>query len=402
MKLLIVEDERGDLIDLLNKLETIDHLQAITAESASAAINIINSETSFDLAVCDLKIPRQEMSLEKDRSHGLEVVYEIRRLFPGTPVIVHSGHADRYVPTALYEEAPREDFAGRGVDMPLVRSIHKKDIALAVEYIEQLSQDCRALDGVRVNAQPPQLDLSREEKRVLQIYARRHEGSLIQVRELSGGLSESRVFELVVQDRSGGRRAEVVAKTAQLSIVEDEMWRFRRYVGPRLGIGTCATVLEAVKAGAGATGALFYQVARESESLFDVLRADHEKAVEAIEALEEGLRQWHDQGIPMEVVTVGTVRRQFAGSLTEDVSHWADSGRGELETFEEQELQVRPCFQHRDLHGDNILIGDGGPVLIDYGRCGDGVASLDAVTLELSTVFHPSAVELTGSWPSRR
>jgi hypothetical protein len=56
---------------------------------------------------------------------------------------------------------------------------------------------------------------------------------------------------------------------------------------------------------------------------------------------------------------------------------------------------------HGDLHGSNVLVSDEGSVtVIDYGDVGDGPASLDAVTLELSVLFHPQSPLGSSGWPS--
>ena len=69
--------------------------------------------------------------------------------------------------------------------------------------------------------------------------------------------------------------------------------------------------------------------------------------------------------------------------------------------FEAREIQSRWACVHGDLHGCNILVAaDGAIVLIDYGEVGDGPASLDPVTLELSLLFHPDSVRAAGEWPT--
>lgn len=56
---------------------------------------------------------------------------------------------------------------------------------------------------------------------------------------------------------------------------------------------------------------------------------------------------------------------------------------------------------HGDLHGCNILVAATGKTnLVDYGEVGDGPASLDPVTLELSLLFHPNAPGAAGPWPT--
>jgi aminoglycoside phosphotransferase (APT) family kinase protein len=67
------------------------------------------------------------------------------------------------------------------------------------------------------------------------------------------------------------------------------------------------------------------------------------------------------------------------------------------ETIESREVQIRWTCQHGDLHGANLLCGQGGmPTLIDFGSVDYGPACLDAITLELSLFFHPEGASMTG------
>ena len=59
------------------------------------------------------------------------------------------------------------------------------------------------------------------------------------------------------------------------------------------------------------------------------------------------------------------------------------------------------CCQHGDLHCANIVFDQrGGAMLIDFGDAGHSFASVDPVTLELSTIFHLEASRLPGEWPT--
>ena len=62
-----------------------------------------------------------------------------------------------------------------------------------------------------------------------------------------------------------------------------------------------------------------------------------------------------------------------------------------LNEVERRQVQTRWCCVHGDLHGANVLARkDGECVIIDFGDVGDGPASLDPITLELSLLFHTS------------
>ena len=64
-------------------------------------------------------------------------------------------------------------------------------------------------------------------------------------------------------------------------------------------------------------------------------------------------------------------------------------------------IQTRWACVHGDLNGCNILASvDSEIVLIDYSDVGEGPASLDPVTLELSLLFYPDAEGVAGAWPT--
>ena len=53
------------------------------------------------------------------------------------------------------------------------------------------------------------------------------------------------------------------------------------------------------------------------------------------------------------------------------------------------------------MHGENVLVSaDGSAVFIDYGDVGEATASHDAITLELSLLFHPKGPLRGGAWPT--
>ncbi len=87
-----------------------------------------------------------------------------------------------------------------------------------------------------------------------------------------------------------------------------------------------------------------------------------------------------------------------------DVAFWAVRprlGSAPVEEVETQDVYVFRSPAHGDLHGGNVLVDDqNNPLLIDFGRVGPAVASLDPVTLELSAILHPDAGLDSGGWPT--
>ncbi|WP_165421373.1 Ku protein [Bradyrhizobium sp. Leo170] len=73
----------------------------------------------------------------------------------------------------------------------------------------------------------------------------------------------------------------------------------------------------------------------------------------------------------------------------------------DIQTVEARQIVAARCCQHGDLHCANIVFDQrGGAMLIDFGDAGLSFASVDPVTLELSTIFHLQAARLPQGWPS--
>jgi aminoglycoside phosphotransferase (APT) family kinase protein len=144
---------------------------------------------------------------------------------------------------------------------------------------------------------------------------------------------------------------------------------------------------------------LFYGLAAGFErSGFQVALMDGDVPERAVQSVAQMIAPW-SAGVPEARKTVREVRRRLladaaASAVIEQYGvDWATQ-------FEANEVQTRWCCVHGDLHCGNVLVGEvGQAVVIDYGDVGLGPASLDAVTLELSLLFHPDRVRHTG-WPA--
>jgi hypothetical protein len=157
--------------------------------------------------------------------------------------------------------------------------------------------------------------------------------------------------------------------------------------------------LATLEYGAGARAGVFYGLAAGFEaSAFDLAAYQNGRARGAVLGIETATSRWND-GVPQSRIPVGDVRRRVLSDISFSAVRdlfpltWADELEASL-------IQARwPCI-HGDLHGSNALISeDGSAVLIDYGDVGDGPASLDPITLELSVIFHPQRLQL-GDWPT--
>jgi hypothetical protein len=69
--------------------------------------------------------------------------------------------------------------------------------------------------------------------------------------------------------------------------------------------------------------------------------------------------------------------------------------------IEARTVRAGQCSQHGDLHCANVVFAEGDqPMLIDFADAGISFSAVDAITLELSTVFHAQHTMLPGNWPT--
>jgi hypothetical protein len=216
---------------------------------------------------------------------------------------------------------------------------------------------------------------------------------------MNGGLSRSRVLKVVVRDAHNGALITAAAKVSSLRDALDEKARYRSEIS-RLTPGGFPALTVNIEVGAGNYGGLFYGMVGENvESLFARLAAGADDTALIPARLRAIEAPWY-QTKRTENVRVGQIRRNLIGDTAlHEVKHLLDGI--DIATVENRMVLAARCTQHCDLHCANVVHTAGGEaMLIDYGDAGAAFASLDPVTLELSTIFHSQHVLLPPDWPN--
>jgi DNA-binding NarL/FixJ family response regulator len=402
MRVLLIEDDQAfasAFADALAELEpSIDCLHAWSREGAVAAL----ASSEYDIILCDLSIPSADGALDEDVVHGIYVYEQARKVHPGTQILILTGHSEEqidFVATAI-QEAPREDLFGMRKPMALTRLIRKVNLDDCILALVEFARAQQQMDDT-IEIQQRDVSLSSAERRLLRIFARRHNGAIIDVLPLSGGLSKSKTLRVQVQDSGLVTRAVAVAKLGTLDAVTDEETRYRKHIAPLLGVGAFTPFSDEIRAGAGSVAGLFYTLAEEYQtSFFELLARSESDALLVLDRLVELERPWTSSWASRQI-RVEDLRRSMISD--EQFIPRADSIRAliPLDQVERSRVTVRQCSQHGDLHGLNILVSsDNRPVLIDYGDVGIWCACYDMIVLELSLLFHPKAVAVRRDWPS--
>jgi CheY-like chemotaxis protein len=390
-RLLLIEDDRTEARKIEQRCcpdpeaATID----VVADVKSAADFV--AEHEYDLIICDLALPADDRNLEPEVQEGLRLFALIRERAPGTPVIVLSGNLSQKILQEFLKMGRTADIYGRRTQEPLVQACDKEELPAFIELVQTHIARTNALDTLELTGD---VELSISDARALRIYGRRQGAAWASVEALSGGLSGSLTLRVSYQEQDGKLAGSVVVKLGALGRVVSEAERYHS-IEAKMPVGVGAHVLDVVQAGAGARGALIYQLADEyTESVFGLLDKRSELAAMAATRLAERMRPWNQES-PTVIQTLAQIRRHLI--TDEEV---VEAG-GTLPDDRDIDIPVHQTRAHGDLHGLNVLVNEqGGPTLIDYGEVMVANAALDPVTLELSVLYHPAIAGTLGGWPS--
>jgi len=395
VRVLIVEDAPQNLSEL--EREVLSRFPAGTidlARSRDAALARLDRQ-SYDLVILDRRIPTADGVLDDDVAHGEAIFAAVREDHGCTPVVFWTAFPDEEFYATLLEGQEKHDYWGTG-PQPSITVVSKSRFDLLVAKLEELRDSLTALDAVEIQQRPGVvLDFSTQERRLLRIATKRLTGTAIEVAEIRGGLSGTRVVRASVMQ--GARPLyRTVGKIGGIVSLRSELERSQKFL--RLGPGAAPNIVCQQLAGAGDQGCLLYQLAAGHEqSLFEMLRqANGQQMANDVRAL---MRGWSEPAREYKG-TIRDLRRQ----LTEDdvfarVRELMTDV--DLEAFEAQQVTWHGSCCHGDLHGENILVNqDGRPMLIDAGEIDDLPAAVDPITLELSLAFHPAAARIGVNWPT--
>ena len=365
------------------------------AGSRTAAIELLAREF-FDLVILDLKIPTIDGALDADPQHGHAVFAHARTVVPGTPVFVLTGSpAEDFIP-ALLKQQQQVDVWSEGRKVGTIDFLKKYKFDECSVTLAPIAAAIHGLSDVELDRGDANLTI--QDDRLIRIFARKFGGKRCTVSQVGGGLSGAKIVRVRITDSGGTRVHDAVAKLGPPEDVQDEANRFDNLVS-RLDPAATPRKLATLEFGAGALAGIFYGLAEGFESsAFDLALCQDGRALAAINGVDAATRRWTmalrrpaGQSEMFVVACLRTTRwRRYSVSIP---------SIGQM-PFESVQVQTRWACIHGDLHGSNILVAaNGAAVLIDYGDVGDGPASLDPITLELSLFFHPQRINL-GAWPS--
>ena len=395
--LLIIEDDDDFVEELRDTIASLPGDSNIRiAGSRDQAYEMLD-DGFLDLVILDLKIPTVSGALDADPEHGHAVFTRVRSVAPGTPILVLTGSpAEDFIPEMLTNQQ-QIDIWSKGQKSGTILFLRKLDVDQLDEKLRPVAEAVESLSDIELDRGGVNLSLA--EDRLIRIFARKFQGVRCVVSKLGNpGLSGARVVRLRVTDSQGVEIHDAVAKLSSLADVRDEGDRYDQHV-TRLAPSATPRKLATLEFGAHDLAGVFFGLAQGcEESAFDIAGNAPDRAEAIIRSIEAATARWIG-GVPETRRTVREIRRRLLKDETlYDVRQ--EFHLDWIEPFEAREIQAKWACSHGDLHGCNILVSATEVTLIDYGDVGEGPASLDPVTLELSLLFHPDAPHKDIPWPS--
>ena len=397
LHVLIVEDDSEFVEELREIIAGLPGTSNVKiAGSRDEAFDILK-DSFLDLVILDLKIPTVSGALDTRLEHGKAVFHRIRAAAPGTPIFVLTGSpAEDFLSGDVLGNQQQIDIWSEGEKTGTIQFLKKYEIDRCPEILGRIANAIECLSDVELELDG--LNLSPAEDRLIRIFAKKFQGVRCVGSELSGGRSGARVLRLRVSDRQGVLVCDAVAKLSSLSDVRKEGLCYDSHVA-RLDPATTPRKLATLEFGAHKLAGVFFGLADGfSESAFDIAGNCSKRSQDIVRSLKTATAPWTD-GVPETRRSIRHLRQRMLNDESlEEIR--LQFGLDWIEDFENREIQTRWACIHGDLHGSNVLVSHEGVALIDYGDVGDGPASLDPVTLELSLLFHPDAPGTAGPWPS--
>jgi ActR/RegA family two-component response regulator len=353
--------------------------------AVAPALEYLRTLNDFvDLFVLDRRLPLEPGGPPSDEL-GDALFRQVRDDFTDTRTVVFTGYASIEQVQAVTDGAGQLPL--RPSDMLDRVKLFQKQQSL--EFAADVRRYAEVLDGltnievISADADP----LSPIQKRMARRLAYEYEAVSCTVTLLNGGLTDAMVWKCQLV-RHEGAVANVVIKPTDV-------------LGSRGGLAellpaTHSTARTATVSGlmGGVHLGVLQLAGDDTRSLFEVLRADPQRAVALASSL---VTQLNNVPSRLETLTVANLCSPWVSweKLTERLEHHGITvPPGSLMASSKTGLR------HADLHLGNVMLSDEHAVIIDFDSEAFGSGALDPIALLLSTLVHPASPIRGELWPS--
>lgn len=394
MRILVVEDDRVLADALVDRITREIDAVVTRAESLGEAQRSIEAET-FDAAIVDLRIPSEQDAGDASVAFGKAAEATLAGSQPGTlRVFLTASDAGQVVDEL--SAGGSGDFFLCDDPFGLVKYFPKTGIDGLDQCVSCLRQHAirlASLDSVELSGAD---ELNIDSRRALALTVRRVGATQGRVLRQSG-LSAATTALLECFDGNGNLVGNAFCKSGPPEEIERELrgYDLARFQLPSTNFPMLSEVLDT---GIGRTRALVFTQAPSTTTFFAQLDADDSAAATVAGRLSTVLAAWRQTADR----SIRKLDQLIADEITDEVAanHAAGlTGLG-LHDLDSLEIDLLSYVQHGDLHGANLFVTDAlDPFLIDFEQTGIKPGPADAVSLELSVLFHPES-PLHGAPPS--
>lgn len=398
MRCLLIEDEQPRIDAILGRLQGyFGILQVDVAKDRDTALSYVSTRP-YDLVVLDQRIPSAPSQLNADVEHGRAVLEYIREKAPHTIVYFLTAlpMEDEYI-DHIVANGEKVDVFGDRQPMSLVLRFNKANLEPFFKNVEALASTGRTTADIEINTKGAILHLDEDEIKIIRSFGRLQAGICVDIETITQGLSGARVIKADVKDQKGEIRMSAVGKIGGHGDISSEISRYEKEV-IRLPSGTYAPLLPSPQARVlNRKGAFYRLLAGFDRTLFDLLKESSIEAADCVASLQSAESAWENhpevQTAPISdhlKLLIWENRLPKIHSMLTNIN-W--------EAFERRSISVNMCTRHGDLHGENAKV-DGGlrVMMLDYGAVGHLPSAIDAITLELSALFHPHGHRALLKW----
>ncbi len=387
MRVLIVEDDQRVSQSLAGRIGSrIASSRIVQVECLSKVESALDGGT-FDGVIVDLRIPSAPGAGDAAIEFGLKAEVLAREAQPGAMRVFLTAFDSGVVVDPL-RLGRSDDFFLTGEVFGLVDYIQKDSVdslEACVEKLEEHWNRLRSLDEVDLANVG---DVDEDVRRALALGVRVAGGSKGTVLRRPGKSGATTAL-LECLHESSGVTANAFCKVGSAAEIDREEagYRLAEY---RLSSTSCPKLGRTLDVGVGRGKALVYTSAPSTKSFFDLAGHDPASAGDVVSRLPAVFSGWHSGGSisshRMSDLISNTLSAESAARFSSEL------GKLGLPGMSDANHEMRSYCQHGDLHGENMFVLDSGdPFLIDFAHTRVQPGPVDAVSLELSLLFHDSS-----------
>ncbi len=400
---LIVEDDNSISQYISNEfLKLGDDIEITIATCRNEAIKLLeNNNNFFDYITLDLTLPINSDDFEKNPENGLHILSRISEISKGTPILILTATSTIDMIQDFLSHSCKADIWGDKEEISTIMHLSKLKINSLNEIINKIYTAFSKILSVEMRTNQS-LTLPIEHDRLIRIFANSVGGSTVKIKKIGGGLSDAKVYAVEVEDINGAKIYNSICKCGEHVDISTDAQNYTKYIN-RLAPDASPRILGYYQFGAKSSYGVFYGFAENHNDSFFKAMCEKNISQELFTAIKSLFTPWYNASTNKND-TIANIRRMLINDEKTEELIKQYNIESCSKRFEKKNVTYKHSCIHSDLHGENILLNTESKkaVLIDYGDINEGAIILDIITLECSSLFHPSIKDYLdlGEWPT--